>query len=255
MEIYPLITLSYAFPEFVQNFKKSESPDWSDVEHEIGIEIARSEDEDLGFATYFSNQYIGKEKSDISERDWAQFQGEVYCNEGKIWAIKPIQGLEDGQRHIFLALSRAEGKLELLNKVHFRVFHTNCLYLYMTFSLSDDDCYVFLQEYSRICEKFEHSYRFVFLKACDRIVRLDFKNGILSTYFFSSEEKSVMDDDVHLLRKISSWRDSSPFEYEVKQIERGYCKQVSFDELERNLDNEIAHQQYIKKYNKECFTL
>lgn len=255
MEIYPLITLSYAFPEFVQNFKKSESPDWSDVESETGIEIARSEDENLGFATYFSNQYIGKAISDVSERDCAKFQGEIYCDKGKIWAIKPNRGLEDGQRHIALALSRAEGKLALLNKVHFRVFHTNCLYLYMTFPLSDDDCYVFLQEYSRMCEKYEHSYCLVFLMANKRIVRIDFNNCILSTYVFSSEEKSIMDDDAHLLRKSTSWSDNSPFEYEVKQIERGYYEQITFDELERNPDNEIAHQQYNRKYNKECFTL
>ncbi|MGI6462930.1 MAG: hypothetical protein ACOX04_04805 [Candidatus Scatomorpha sp.] len=220
-ELYAVLALTYAFPIFARSLKKGESPDWWDIEHGIGIEVARAENKHIGYWKIFSNKYLGKNKKDFSEyelKDLENFNGRtLYGDNGEIFSVCDSEGYFDGKRHIRLAIDTAKAKIEKLDS-HYRKFNSNCLFLYMTQSMIDDDTECFLTEYLSIAGNYTAYFNHVFLLSFEELFHFDIVSSNVNPYTFGDKELNELDNNVHELRKASSWDEGTDFLTVLNQI-------------------------------------
>lgn len=220
-ELYAVLALTYAFPLFVSSLTKGESPDWWDVEPGIGIEVARAENEQIGYWKFFANKYRGKNKADIPPQslDKLNEKGEtVFDDSGKMIYVSDTKGCFDGNRHIRLAIDIAKVKIEKLNSHIYKKFNNNCLFLYMTQSMIDDDIENFLSDYLSLISNYTVYFNHVFLMTFDELYYYDIVDGNIKSYTFSDEELEKLDYKVHELRAASSWDDGTDFLAVLNQI-------------------------------------
>lgn len=219
-ELYAALALTYAFPRFVRSLKKGESPDWWDIEHGIGIEVARAENEQNGYWKFFTNKYRGKNKADIppKELDKMNEKGEtVFDNSGRMTSV--LSGWSDGKNHIRLAIDIAEVKIEKLDS-HYKKFNNNCLFLYMTRSMIDDDNDRFLSDYISLVSNYAVYFNHVFLQSPSpkELFHFDIAGDSVKKIQFSDEQIKELDSNVHELRKASSWDEETDFLTVLNQI-------------------------------------
>lgn len=221
-ELYAPISLYSSFPIFTIGIVKGESPDWQDEVNGIGIEVARAENNHIGYTYNVANTYLGKQKYSIPTRVEQSFKGDLNfdTDTGKLLYVSDSKGLVDGNRHIKLAIAKAQDKLILLNKSHFRCFDKNCLYMFLTASLIGNDSDEFLEEYLNLAHKYKHSFSDIFLMALDCIFWIDTKGNQIFQHVLSDLENSIHDTHVHLLRNINDWNTGTPFLSTYKSILR-----------------------------------
>ena len=222
-ELYAVLALTYAFPIFARSLKKGESPDWWDIEHEIGIEVARAENEQIGYWKFFVNKYRGKNKADIppKELDKLNEEGEtVFDDSGRMTYVSDTRGWFDGKRHIRLAIDVAKVKIEKLNSHIYKKFKNNCLFLYMTQSMIDDDIENFLSDYISLVSNYAVYFNHVFLQPWSpkELFHFDIVSGNINPHKFEDNELNELDNNIHELRKASSWDDGTDFLTVLNQI-------------------------------------
>ncbi len=223
-ELYAVLALTYAFPIFARSLKKGESPDWWDIEHGIGIEVARAENKHIGYWKIFSNKYLGKNKKDFSEnelKDLENFNGRtLYDDNGEIFSVCNSEGWFDGKRHIRLAIDVAKVKIEKLNSHIYKKFKNNCLFLYMTQSMIDDDIENFLSDYISLVSNYAVYFNHVFLQPWSpkELFHFDIVSGNINPHKFEDNELNELDNNIHELRKASSWDDGTDFLAVLNQI-------------------------------------
>ncbi len=220
-ELYAVLALTYAFPIFVRSLKKGESPDWWDIEHGIGIEVARAENEQNGYWKFFANKYRGKNKADIppKELDKMNEKGKtVFDNSGRLTSV--LSGWSDGKMHIRLAIDMAKVKIEKLNSHIYKKFKNNCLFLYMTKSMVDDDIEIFLSDYISLVSNYAVYFNHVFLQSLslNELFHFDIVSGNVNPYTFGDKELNELDNNVHELRRTSSWEEGTDFLTALNQI-------------------------------------
>lgn len=219
-ELFAPLSLLTAFPDFAKALEKSESPDWQDERHSIGIEVARAESKHIGYSKHFGNAYLGKRRSEIPRKELESFRGEaVFNKKGILAAVSDSKELYDGDRHIQLAIQKATEKLSLLNSPHFCHFDMNCLYLYITGSIIGNDAQNFLTSYTERAAQYKYRFDHVFLMTFDSLYCFDVLYQNYSEYHFSDEEMSSMDSNTHLLRSASEWDTQTVFLDVLSMIE------------------------------------
>lgn len=211
-ELYVPIILSNTYPEYVSQIEKGEHPDWQDKLNSIGIEVARAENNHLGYTKQFANQYLGKQKSDIPQKQLQGFIGAARFNRSrKLIAVSDSQGLVDGTRHIQLAIEKAKEKLDLLNKPHFQCFQTNCLFLYITASVLPGDDTLFQDGYLNLAEQYNNRFQIVFLLDYESLYRFEMTTHVIQKTVFQGDSLQKLQDLTHVLRKMSNWDEGTPF--------------------------------------------
>lgn len=244
-EIYPLINLSYSFPDYATAMIKHERPDWIRTDKSLGLEITHSQSNHIGYTINLANNFLGKSKNDFPKKDLLSFRGKSFWDENnKLYAITASELTDNGQQHIQLALKSANTKLNKLNRDGFLKCTVNSLYIYSTFSLCIEDCYIFQKEYQLLSEKYTNIYQKIFLGDNTQTVYFDIPKNQMTVYQFSLEEIAVMNNDVHALRCEINWNEGSLFCYTPQIIPRGKSISYRIDELEDNTDCIIAHNLY-----------
>ena len=211
-ELFAVLALYNSFPEFIADPVKGESPDWQDEKAGIGIEVSRAESSHIGYTYSIANRFLGKKRSEIPSKILQNFRGSISFDErDRLHMISDSKGLFNGDRHVQLALERSKEKLELLSESHFRRFETNCLFLYLTMSLLDDDSQVFLSEYTKLAKQYPQRFGRVFLMALDSIADIDIEKGRVNEYPLPDGIVVQMNQKTHELRKASDWKDGTRF--------------------------------------------
>lgn len=211
-ELFAPLSISYVLPEITHNLRKGESPDWWDEDNHIGIEVARAENKHIGYSKHFANTYLGKSRADIPAKTLESFCGyTMFDKSGKLFAAGDSKGLIDGDRHIRLAIEKAREKLVLLNEEHFHSFNKNCLFLYMTFSMLDEDETTFISEYSKLTSQYKERFNHVFLWAFDVLIHFDVDRASSVSYPFSDVIISELDSLTHSLKSLSDWGNGTDF--------------------------------------------
>jgi len=157
-ELYAVLALTYAFPIFARSLKKGESPDWWNIEHGIGIEVTCAENRHMRYSKNFANKYLEKNKIDFLEeesKEIERFEDNVLYDESeRLFAATDSKDYFDRNWRINLAIDRAKAKIEKLDS-HYKKFNSNCLFIYMTQSLLDDDIDFFCLSIFRLPENIQ----------------------------------------------------------------------------------------------------
>jgi hypothetical protein len=210
-EICALMSIELAFPLYSQNMFKGESPDWQNDVDNIGLEVSYAKNQHIGYSEKFTRDYLGEKAENIPEKKIDQFKGGLYFYDEKLCAISDSNGLVDGKRHIYFAVSAAQRKLLLLNEQHFSSFNENELYLYLTNAIYDGDIDAFLKKYSCVEKYCKHKFSKVFLFDNRTIYSITIKDDLIKKYTFIDDELKRLKRDSAIMRNNSTWENGESF--------------------------------------------
>lgn len=210
-ELFAPVSLLRLYPSLVNNLVKGESPDWQDDIRGIGLEVVRAENQQIGFTKYFSNKYHGKSLDDIPPEEINKLGDIPRFRNGKLYSVSLSGGLVDGNTHIKIAAEKAKDKLDLLNREHFKRFDRNCLYIFLTASLTGGDPDEFLDMYLKLAEEYPSVYSDVFLMDNYSIHRINVINRQITKHDLSGSELKKLQREVHLLSRDGKWKNGTPF--------------------------------------------
>ena len=212
-ELFAVVCLLRSFPQFVVQPVKGESPDWWNEVDGVGIEVSRAEDAHIGYANVFANRYLGKHREEIPEGILKKFNGDAaFDRNNKLWYVSPDKGLVDGKRHICYAIEQSKDKLNKLNSGVFHVFQTNCLFLYMTMCLEDNDPTDFSAGYKELAKQYHVMFKHVFLEDYEALFHFDFEKRTIEKYKYRENELPGLIALTNKLREASTWDNGTSFE-------------------------------------------
>ena len=216
-EIYALMSIELAFPEYSRNMLKGECPDWHSIIDNIGLEISRAENNHIGYCTKFSNTYLGKNRKEIPSQKISEFKGNLFFDDNdKLFAISDSKGLVDGCRHIHFAISSVENKLKRLNSCSFCRFNENDLYLFLTNSIHGNDLSIFLEKYHCIEREFQYRFSRIFLFDNNSLYSIIIKDYFIKQYCFSGEALMMLKFKAKHL--CGNWSVGKPFYSQYRHL-------------------------------------
>lgn len=217
-EIYALLSIKIAFPEYAFNMVKSESPDWKDDKNSVGLEVTKAQDNHRGYTNNMFSRYCGEYKENIPQKIIDEFLGYMQFEDGKLKAISPTNGLENGTNHIDMAISATITKLKKLNS-NFSKFNTNQLYLYLYDSVFENsDFELFKNMYYSIKKDFNYYFEHIFLFDKPNVLYwLDINNDCFKKYTFNDEKLTKLYANSKNLSTKFKWNKETNFNTIYKQ--------------------------------------
>ena len=210
-EIYALLAMEMLYTDFSHNFFKGESPDWRNEVDGIGLEVSRAESEHIGYTKNLVNTYLGKHKSGMPEKVINKFRGSLSFKNEHLNTVSDSLGFVDGTRHIDFAIDKLENKTRLLNQQHFAVFVRNCLFLYMTNTVLEEDIELFLIKSAQVNTHYNKRFDEVMLLDGSSIHAINSLEQKSITFEIPDRNMPAWNRQALKLHDLSSWDEGTPF--------------------------------------------